>query len=142
MRRVITLIAGAVLPLLLGGCIPPFGSSDRTGPLEIPIEQTSLTLGWDYSPGRVTQSGSTVESFRLYYRDRKSANWTSVATIEAREDPVFMISADAVLGDNQTRKLEFGVSTLTADGTESRIHASTDFEARPHGGWYVHWSRP
>ncbi len=138
----VTLIAVAVLPLILGGCIPPFGSSDKTGPLEIPVQRTDLTIGWDYSPRRVTQSGSTVERFKLYYRDRKSTDWTLVATIRARENPVFMISADAVLGAHQTRKLEFGVSTVTAAGTESRIHASTDFEARPHGGWYVHWSRP
>jgi len=134
----------AALPVL-AGCIPPFGASSSnggSGPLEIAVQQNDIRLTWDHEPGRVVRDGETVTHFRLYYRERGTREWVMDREVRARENLEFMVSADALLGSQRSRKLVFGVSSVTKAGTESPIHASTDLEAKPYGGWYVHWTRP
>ncbi len=129
----------------LSGCIPPFGASSSnggSGPLEIGVRQNDIKLAWDYDPKRVVRDGETVTHFRLYYRERGTREWVMDREVRARENLEFMISADAVLGSQRSRKLVFGVSSVTKAGTESPIHSSTDLKAKPYGGWYVHWTRP
>ena len=142
-RRSLKLIALAAACLfVLVSCIPPFGSSDTTGPLQLKVNEADIRLAWDHSPGRKPETMASITHFRLYFRERGTRDWTRIAEIRARENPVFMVSADAVLGSRSSRKVEFGVSSINNGGNESKIHASTDFEARPHGGWYVHWTKP
>ncbi len=142
-QRSLKLIAlTAACLFVLVSCIPPFGNSDKTGPLQLKVNEADIRLAWDHSPGRKPETKTSITHFRLYFRERGTRDWTRIAEIRARENPVFMVGADAVLGSRSSRKVEFGVSSITKNGNESDIHASTDFEARPHGGWYVHWTKP
>ncbi|TVR34716.1 MAG: hypothetical protein EA404_02075 [Spirochaetaceae bacterium] len=131
-----------LLPLLLSGCPKPFGALGKTGPLQIAVQQEYLTLAWDHTPARIPETASAVMYFRLYYREHGTRGRTMLAEVRAREAPTFMIGADAVLGTRQSGKYDFGVSSVTRSGNESAVHWSTDFEARPHGGWYLKWIRP
>ncbi len=126
----------------LAGCIPPFSADGDIGALNIPINQAHVTIAWDHTPGRIPGNKSEITHFRLYVRDRRSGSWEQVAQVRARDNPTFLVSADAVLGSRQKREIVFGVSSLNRRGSESSIHSSTDYEARPHGGWYVTWTRP
>lgn len=135
-------MTAVLLPLLLSGCPKPFGALGKTGPLQFSVEQEHLTLAWDHTPARIAGTAAAVTHFRLYYREHGTRGRTMLAEVRAREAPTFMIGADAVMGTRQSGKYDFGVSSVTAAGRESEIHWSTDFEARPNGGWYLKWSRP
>ena len=140
LKIVFIMIASATL----SGCIPPFNADSDPGPgaLNVPINRSDITIAWDHTPGRISGNRTEITHFRLYFRDRRTGNWEQVAQVRARENPTFMVSADAVLGSQQKREVVFGVSSLDRRGDESSIHSSTDYEARPHGGWYVTWTRP
>lgn len=130
------------LALLLSGCPKPFGFMKTSGPIEISLQQADLTLAWDHSGSSIPQSQSAITRYRLYFRELGDRHASMAAEVRAGENPTFMISADAVLGSRLSGKYEFGVSSVTRSGDESPIHWSTDYSARPRGGWYVHWSKP
>ena len=128
--------------LVLSGCPKPFGPVRSTGPLEIRLQQENLTLAWDHSGSAIPHSQSAVDRYRLYFREQGSRLATMVAEVRSPQNPTFMISADEVLGARAVGAYEFGVSSVTRRGEESPIHWSTDYSARPRGGWYVYWSKP
>lgn len=135
-------MGAAILLLLLAGCTPPFGKLLRTGPLELPIAQESITIAWDHTSGRLTSAEHEVVKYRLYYRRHGTRGWILYTEVSANGDPMFTIRANRLLERQQTERFDFGVSSITRAGVESAIHSSTDFAAWPHGGWYVTWTRP
>lgn len=136
------LLTAVVTPVVLTGCPVMVAMFGEPGPLPITIDQERITLGWDSSSDAIAHTESAVESFNFYYRDRGTRDWSFVSAVAAGEDPTFTLVADSILGDRSSGEFEFGVSSVTRRGEESRIHSSIDFDARPRGGWYIIWTRP
>ncbi|TVR63896.1 MAG: hypothetical protein EA426_00700 [Spirochaetaceae bacterium] len=136
------LLTAVVTPIILAGCPLMVTMFGEPGPLPITIDQERITLGWDSSSGAIAHAESAVESFNFYYRDRGTRDWSLVSSVAAGENPTFTLVADSVLGERTSGEFEFGVSSITRRGEESRIHSSIDFDAKPRGGWYIVWTRP
>ena len=106
-----------------------------TDPLQIISKSESLTLEWDSPNPLHSASVSDVFSYNLYYRPYSTSAWFLLTEVSAEMHPVFEITNDML----NYGLYEFAVSSVSADGTESALHESTDYTANPITGWYVNW---
>ena len=94
----------------------------------IEISNSSFTLEWD-SP-----SGSTPNSYRIYYKEHFSNPWTLLDEI-----PYQQLEYEINYNDLDGEEFyDFGVSAIYS-GEESFLHYSLDEEAEPSTGWYIKW---
>ena len=131
------LVVSACLALFT--CRMPFEGS--AGSLAIPVRGPTARLSWDHSPRRLTHGGADVAHFRLYYRELGATEWRRLTDVPGGRPPTFLVDARSILGSRSSGRFEFGVATVSVSGRESTIHASTDYDATPPGGWHVVWER-
>ena len=74
-------------------------------------------------------------SYRLYYRNRSETLWTLIAEIPAG-GALKKTLCHEDFGDGI---YEFAVCVINTKGLSSPLHASTDQNAEPFGGWYLFW---
>ena len=113
-------------------------------PIRYLIRGSSFTLAWD-APVTVNDSLSSIREictgYRLYYREYYRdyivplGKWIFIAEIPYSRTPEFTIRS----GDIPFGNLEFAVSAVYSDGSETAKHISTESSADPPTGWYVFW---
>lgn len=120
---------------LLGSCRLIFSDP---GPLEIVETADALTLAWEREmadvPEGIPDGPSSVERYEVFYRRYGQREWIRLG-VASRIRPRFTVSRNR-LGYGE---YEFAVRAIRTDGVTSNLHASTDYDAWPPGGWYLKW---
>lgn len=121
-----------VVVLMLGSCL--FFTGDG-GPIEYTASGEEISLAWDpASSAEIAGTPSAVDHYELYYRQYGTHDWSLMGTTEGNVTTYTISSADVDYG-----RYEFAVRSVRVDGSVSDFHLSSDFEADPAGGWYLHW---
>jgi len=116
--------------LLLSSCSNIFGN---IGPLAVPIVTNSFILSWESGNSTLPGISSATEYFNIFYRDLYSKRTIFLEkTPDAECTKTFEVSE--LIGSG---KYELGVQYVCKNGKTSEIHWSTDFDAKPAGGWYI-----
>jgi hypothetical protein len=105
------------------------------GTYEYVVKSDRITLAWD-PPASASSGPLAPIGYRVYYRPRAGGWWSEAAYVQLSEGTSVTIRHEDV-GDGTW---EFGVETVTSMGV-SELHASSDDDADPFGGWYVRWKR-
>jgi hypothetical protein len=70
----------------------------------------------------------------VFYQPIGSRKWHRLGTTSGA-DPVYTIQWPNL----SYGEFALGVRSVRNDGLISEIHASTDYDAWPTGGWYLNW---
>jgi hypothetical protein len=122
-----------VLVCLFGCKLPLEDFVGELGALPIHIELDSFLLAWEAEEPRIPELQSATKHFNIYYREPDQKKWNYIKSTSGFR---LLITVSAVeLGGYGT--YELGVSEVLNNGRELDIHSSTDFSAKPAGGWYL-----
>ena len=95
---------------------------------QITCETETVTLAWD-------PSTSEVSSYKVFYREHGTADWSLFTEIPAQADPTVALHQ----ADFGNGSFDFGVEAVADTGAESPMHSSLDATAQPTSGWYLTW---
>jgi len=125
-----------VLVLLTGsGC--SFFLQD-SGPVPITVSTSSFFIAWDADGESLIDLPSSTDYFKLYYRELFAKDWIFLKSTMGNRSMVTVTVAELEGNGNY----EFGIEQVYNNGRSSEIHGSTDFSAKPAGGWYLIVSNP
>lgn len=110
-----------------------FLSDSIDKPHEIIVTSNYITIEWD-NPVFFSKT-NTIESYNIYFRKHGYYQWLFYSEVDYKRIPSFTFDS----GDFTPGKYDFGVSAVTTDGRESKIHSSLDSSASPSTGWYIFW---
>lgn len=105
----------------------------NNGPVPITVSRDTFNLSWDADTATIPDLPSSTDHFNLYYRELNAKRWLFLKTTSDNRC-MTTLSAAAFDGNNS---YELGVQQVYKNGRSSEIHGSTDFDARPAGGWYL-----
>ncbi|WP_143305763.1 hypothetical protein [Marispirochaeta aestuarii] len=125
--------------IYLSGCkLPLEDFFGEMGALPVHLERDSFMLAWEAEEPRIPDLPSSIEHFNIYYRNPDQEKWNYIKSTSGFK---LCITLSAVeLGGYGT--YELGVSEVLNNGRELDIHSSTDFSAKPAGGWYLVLTQP
>ncbi len=103
---------------------PPEGAASQ-----ITSAADTVTLAWDPSSGAVT-------SYKVFYRQHGTADWTMLSEVPAQASPTLTLHQ----ADFGNGSFDFGVEAVSDTGAESQMHTSLDPTAQPTSGWYLTWN--
>lgn len=127
----VTLTVFIVNSAVLTGCR---NMLQQTGPLPIVVTRDFFLIAWDANEPSRPELPSSVSHFNIYYRELFSKRWILLDSTEGTSRRSTTISAGELVGNG---RFEIGVQQAFCNGRTSEIHGSTDFSAKPAGGWYV-----
>lgn len=126
------LIAGILISVSINfnGCSFFFKS---VGPLPIEIKSESFILAWEAEKVLIPDIPTAIKEFNIYYRKLNSEKWKLLKTV-SKDSLQTTVSIFELSGYGD---YEFGVQQVYNNEASSIIHKSTDFSAKPRGGWYL-----
>jgi hypothetical protein len=134
MRKTIVRISAMSLAFVLLASLMscPFPSS---GSFPVQAFSPTITLAWDPPPVQFSAPPLSVSSYRLYFRQHGSSQWTLLKEVPAAQSLELLLKHS----DFGNGSYDFAVSAVNALGNESSLHTSLDALAQPYGGWYLVW---
>lgn len=113
------------------------------GVASMPIEITSdrVHLAWDpppeFSENDIGLYDFGAGQYNVFVRQHGVQSWDHLATVEGDKTSLIIEQSELPYGS-----YEFAVEYIDANGERSDLHASTDTDAWPVGGWFVVWGQP
>lgn len=105
----------------------------QVGPVPIIITRDSFLIAWDAKGTDQPELPSAISHYNIYYRELYGKKWIFLNTT-LKAGRTTTISVHELGGGSE---YEIGVQQVFRNGRTSVIHGSTDFYAKPAGGWYV-----
>ena len=105
-------------------------------PDEVVLWGSQFILAWDPPTG--FGADAEIGAYTLFYREYRDffrGMWKELGTATATGPPRFRVNGN----DLPPGRYEFGVRSVSTSGSHSEIHSSTDSDADPPTGWYLHW---
>ncbi|WP_319562183.1 hypothetical protein [Marispirochaeta sp.] len=126
------------LALWTGCKLPLDFLADDSGPAPIYISRDSFMLAWEAEEPLIAELPSSVHHFNIYYRKLHEKKWRPL-----KSTGVFKVcSTISVMEMDGYGSYEIGIAEVLNNGTVREIHKSTDFTAKPAGGWYLIITEP
>lgn len=122
----------SLLPLIVISCAPLFWDTLKYARQYI-IFEDEIKIEWN-NPVALSKK-NLIKSNRIYIRKHGQIIWQFVEEIKMSENPSITVHGNSF----SPGKYDIGVSTVTKDDEESRIHSSLDKTAYPPTGWYIFW---
>ena len=110
----------------------------NSGPLPIAVSTSSFLLAWDVDNESLTDLPSSTRYFNIYYRELFAKDWILLKSTNGNISSITVNDHEIEGSGNY----EIGVEQVYKSGRTSEIHGSTDFSAKPAGGWYIVVSNP
>lgn len=103
------------------------------GPVPIVVNKDSFLLVWNAEQSGIPDLPSSITGFELYYRGFGSSEWNQLRSIHRYNLRAFISVSDL----DGYGSYEIGIRQVYKNGRTSDMHKSTDFNAKPTGGWYL-----
>lgn len=108
----------------------------NSGPVPITVSTSTFFIVWNSEEESLSDLPSSTDYFKLYYRELFAKDWILLKSTRGKQSRV-MVSVFELEGNGN---YEFGIEQVYRNGRSSEIHGSTDFSAKPAGGWYLNVS--
>lgn len=105
----------------------------NSGPMPITVSMSSFLIAWDAEDESLGDLPSSTSYYNLYYRELFSKDWILLKSTMGNRTMVTVTVSELDGNGNY----EFGIEQVYRNGRTSEIHGSTDFSAKPAGGWYL-----
>jgi len=103
-------------------------------PIPITVSTSSFLIAWDAEEESLNNLPSSTSHFNLYYRELFAKDWILLKSTEEDNEKMITVNVSELEGSGN---YEFGIEQVYRNGRTSEIHGSTDFTAKPAGGWYL-----
>ena len=105
-----------------------------SGPVPITVYTASFLIAWDAEEESLNNLPSSTSHFNLFYRELFAKDWILLKSTEEENEKMITVNVSELEGIGN---YEFGIEQVYRNGRTSEIHGSTDFTAKPAGGWYL-----
>jgi hypothetical protein len=119
-----------IVLMICSGCSFLLQSS---GPVPITVSSNYFLISWDAEEEILSELPSSTSYFNLYYRKLFAKDWIFLKSTYGNKN-IVTVNVSELRGNDS---YEFGIEQVYKNGRTSEIHGSTDFTAKPAGGWYL-----